>query len=477
MAVPQNPPPGGCGPRIALINGSFEEPVVDGMAILPDAAHSAPNAVPGWRTTASDGQIEIWHSGFQGVPADDGRQFAELNANMVSTLYQDLPTKPGTKLYWKLSHRGRQGPDTMALQIGPPDAPVEQQRMTDGTSAWGHYSGEYVVPPGQTITRFSFKSISAAGGNNSVGNFLDGIVFGTAPCVVVTKAAVPDGEVKIGDIITYRVNLRNEGGSPAQNVVLTDKIPTGTTYVPGTLRIVDGPGSGGKTDGPGDDQARLDPETGRVIFNLGAGATAGTGGTLPSTVDAPGGTTVEFRVRVDRASAGRQIENQAGATYDNTLGKDVEHLTSTSNATVTPVARAVELVLVKAADRVKATVGEAVTFHVSVTNTGPNDATGVTVTDRLPDGLVFLAAQPGAGSYNPATGVWDVGAMKVGTTQTLTLLAKVTKPGPLTNKATAVAIETDGPVTDQVTVCARPQCPCPPDGVGCRGGGGCGRSC
>ncbi|TXS72021.1 hypothetical protein EAO76_18495, partial [Streptomyces sp. sk2.1] len=32
------------------------------------------------------------------------------------------PTTPGTKLYWRLYHRGRQGEDTMALDIGAPGA-------------------------------------------------------------------------------------------------------------------------------------------------------------------------------------------------------------------------------------------------------------------------------------------------------------------------------------------------------------------
>lgn len=75
-----------------------------------------------------------------------GAQFAELNANQVSTLYQDLPSTPGTKLYWRLYHRGRQGDDTMALDIGAPGSPVEQRRFTDGTTAWGYYTGTYTVP-------------------------------------------------------------------------------------------------------------------------------------------------------------------------------------------------------------------------------------------------------------------------------------------------------------------------------------------
>ncbi|WP_222709581.1 hypothetical protein [Microbispora sp. CSR-4] len=105
------PNPASCPEQVALVNGGFERPVVTGTwASLPDASQSGPNAGPGWRTTATDHRIEIW-SPRMNVPAAEGAQFAELNANQVSTLYQDRPTTPGQKLYWRLSHRGRLGTD------------------------------------------------------------------------------------------------------------------------------------------------------------------------------------------------------------------------------------------------------------------------------------------------------------------------------------------------------------------------------
>ncbi|MGW1146486.1 DUF11 domain-containing protein, partial [Streptomyces sp. NPDC002454] len=232
--------------RVALINGSFEEPVVSGVEILPDSTQPRTRRVPGWTTTATDHQIELWRSGFQGVPAAHGSQFAELNAYQVSTLYQDLPTTPGTKLYWRLYHRGRAGTDVMALDIGAPGAAVQQRTFSDGNTAWGYYTGTYTVPTGQTLTRFAFRSVSSVGGP-SVGNFLDGVFFGTAPIVVLDKTVSPAGPVDAGSVLTYRVKAVNTGGDAAEALVLTDAVPAGTTYVPGSLRIVDGPGAGAKT--------------------------------------------------------------------------------------------------------------------------------------------------------------------------------------------------------------------------------------
>ncbi len=49
----------------------------------------------------------------------DGKQFAELNADEESTLYQYAETVGGNVYEWGLSHRGREGVDRMALIIGP----------------------------------------------------------------------------------------------------------------------------------------------------------------------------------------------------------------------------------------------------------------------------------------------------------------------------------------------------------------------
>ncbi|WP_199811736.1 isopeptide-forming domain-containing fimbrial protein [Streptomyces sp. NRRL S-340] len=449
--------------RVTLVNGSFEQPPVTGVEILPDASQTqAPKRVPGWLTTATDHMIELWHSGFNGVPAADGTQFAELNAYQVSTLYQDLPTTPGTKLYWRLYHRGRQGDDTMALDIGAPGSTVQQRRFTDGNTAWGYYTGTYTVPAGQTLTRFAFRSISAAGGNPSVGNFLDGIFFGTAPYVALDKTAIPAGPLDVGDVVTYRITAKNEGGGAAENLILTDLIPQGTTYLPGSLRIVDGPNAGAKSDAQGDDQAYYDAQANKVVFHLGNGATAGNGGSLPNTETLPTGTTVEYRATIDRASGGKQISNTATASYENRLGDTPEPLTSTSNEQVTQVKPAADLTVTKAADATTVTIGQTVTYRITVHNAGPNDATGVTVTDQLPDGLTFLSAD-GPGSYGSDTGQWTVGDLADGATATLVLRAKATKPGPISNTATATGNEKDPDTTnntDTVTACVEPAPSC-----------------
>jgi uncharacterized repeat protein (TIGR01451 family) len=64
--------------------------------------------------------------------------------------------------------------------------------------------------------------------------------------------------------------------------------------------------------------------------------------------------------------------------------------------------------------------GQGATFAITVMNNGPDNATGVKLTDLLPTGLTYLSDDSG-GSYNPTTGVWTVGGLDVGSKATLQL--------------------------------------------------------
>lgn len=122
---------------------------------------------------ASDKKIEVWKDGFLGVPAADGDYFLELNATEVASLYQEVVTIPGTVLKWSINHRGRRGEDTATISIGSCEDMIILETMKDGNDEWGTYTGTYIVPEGQTVTKFSLNSVESAGGNKSIGNLID----------------------------------------------------------------------------------------------------------------------------------------------------------------------------------------------------------------------------------------------------------------------------------------------------------------
>ncbi|THA69972.1 hypothetical protein E6P78_11070 [Streptomyces sp. A0958] len=68
------------------------------------------------------------------MPSAKGTQFAELNANRVSALCQDLPTTPGTKLYWRLypEEGATCVPDSPHI-IGCPNAGPQADESEPGT--------------------------------------------------------------------------------------------------------------------------------------------------------------------------------------------------------------------------------------------------------------------------------------------------------------------------------------------------------
>ncbi|MCM3548306.1 isopeptide-forming domain-containing fimbrial protein [Alkalihalobacillus clausii] len=325
-----------CAQPVALTNGSFEQGPTEGSYRAP--YFFLEDEVPGWQTT-DDSQgvkiIEIWNyerqypQGVINFPAPpDGVRYAELNAFDHGLLYQDVETTPGQTIKWRLSHMGRHGVDTMQLRIGqatddPYDTEIIEQ-MSDGNTAWGTYTGTYTVPAGQPVTRFGFEAVSTASGSLGAGNFLDDIFLGTEPCVEAEKTVSPEGEVSVGDELTYEVTVKNTGGDIAANAVFEDAIPEGTEYVPGSIKILTGPNAGDLTDADGDDAGHFDGD--KVFIQL---------GDLPNTTDLPGGITVQFKVKTLASHANDVVVNQANVKYKDLLAD--EEKTTDTNEVETPV--------------------------------------------------------------------------------------------------------------------------------------------
>ncbi|MCY7858338.1 isopeptide-forming domain-containing fimbrial protein [Bacillus sonorensis] len=392
-----------CPAPVALINGSFEQGPAKGSAGAP--YFFLESEVPGWKTTdnaSPTGQkvIEIWNhrqdypAGVKNYPAPpDGNRWAELNAYENGMLYQDVKTTPGQTIYWRLSHMGRGGVDTMQLRIGAATAnpydTVVQRKMSDGNTKWGTYTGAYTVPAGQTTTRFGFEAVSVASGSIGAGNFLDDIFLGTEPCVTANKTVSPQGEVHAGDELTYSVQVKNEGGDIASNANFSDLIPEGTEYVPGSLKLINGSTTKNLTDAADNDEGHFDGK--KVNAKL---------GNLPNTTQLPNGVTVQFKVKTKTDYAVTKVNNKAQINYNNLLTNKNEQ--TESNEVTTPIifnepkleSKKTASIQQKAAGNTDADhpeVGDTLLYTIQTRNTlEDSQVKNLVISDAIPEGLEYV---------------------------------------------------------------------------------------
>ena len=414
-----------CSSVTSLVNGGFETPVI------PDNSFARSNAT-GWQTGDPAG-VEIWHN-LMAIPAASGSQFAEINGNFADTLSQVVTTTPGQTLTWSLMHRGRSGVDGMTVALGPvSNEGVVQDNFADGNSAWGFHSGTYVVPAGQTQTKFSLVAVSSAGGDLSFGNFVDSIQLNNGPCLlstpVVTNVSRPGQTVAVGDEIKYTTTIVNQGGSTALAASFSPVIPVGTTYKPGSITV----GGVAKTDAAADDTASWNAGATKVTANIGTGATAAVGGSLVSGATA----TVTFNVIVTSTAVTGNLDFSTITTFADPLAPTWP-ITASPTTISTPFIGGPDVAVVVGTTPSPIT-GSATTYSwtFTVTNNGPGTAEDISVAVAIPTGLTLIATNPVIRTTNDAgtttaactgTGssrVCAVGDLAAGKSRTITVKGTV----------------------------------------------------
>ncbi|HLF96183.1 MAG TPA: DUF6701 domain-containing protein [Methylococcaceae bacterium] len=95
------------------------------------------------------------------------------------------------------------------------------------------------------------------------------------------------------------------------------------------------------------------------------------------------------------------------------------------------------LALAKSADKTTAYSGDAVVFTLTVQNSSSQTDTSLVVEDILPVGLSFASGSASSGSFDSATGLWNIPSLASGASATLTLTASIiaSAPATLTNTA------------------------------------------
>jgi uncharacterized repeat protein (TIGR01451 family) len=232
--------------------------------------------------------------------------------------------------------------------------------------------------------------------------------------VIKTDSADP---VQPGDSFSYSIAVTNAGPDDARNVTLSDTIPAALAV------------SG--------------------VTSSGTGACLVAVNTLACSIDpliAGAVWTVTVSVAVPPGTPSGTVTNTA--TVSGVGNTDLTNDSASQTTTIGGVTGVADLTVTKTVDDAAPHEGDAITYEVFVTNAGPDDATGVQVTDTLPAGLSIVSTSATQGSYHQATGVWDVGSLAVGETAGLQIRARVesgTAGTTITNRANVSAADQSDP--------------------------------
>jgi len=190
-----------------FFNGGFEQndprgPGTPSFQIFND------NAVDEWSSTTNE--IELWDDGFRNTPAYEGDVFAEMNANVAGTLFQEVCLISGETVEWFFAHRARPGgpninPQQAVLEVADLSGNLVQflaAQSTDIADGWQTNSGSTNFSGPTGIYRVQFRSTNPG----SFGNFIDALTLNISSFAVLSAATGQSFENDGNNIPSVTIN-------------------------------------------------------------------------------------------------------------------------------------------------------------------------------------------------------------------------------------------------------------------------------
>lgn len=219
-----------------------------------------------------------------------------------------------------------------------------------------------------------------------------------------------------GTAHTYIITVTNNGPGAATGATVSDTIPSELTNVTWTCSA-----------------------------SAGSSCTASGNGNINDTVDLQNGGTATYHVNSDiLPNVTGTLSNTATVTpAQDTVDPDPENNSDTDNTELTP---RTDLRVEKVDDPDPVVAGENLTYTITVTNDGPSNATGVTLTDTLPAGLTYISAVPEQGTCDASVSC-ALGDMAVGSSVDVVIMvtvqSSVAPNSIIENTAVATGTESD----------------------------------
>ncbi len=240
--------------------------------------------------------------------------------------------------------------------------------------------------------------------------------------VALSKTAQAS-EVGTGDTLTYEIEVTNVGNEDVENITVTDTLPDHTSFVSAS-------GGGSHDDG----------EVTWTGIDLDAGSGPGTSITLTVTVEVDDTVPAGVDTLTNSATVDAPGDTNP-ANDDDTAEVDLD------------AAPVLTLTKTDDADGGLVAPGDTLVYTLTIANVGDQGATGIVVTDDLPDGVTFVSASDG-GSHSAGVVTWTLAdQLAAGDDFELTLTVTVNDPLPadtdeLVNNA---EVTDDGENSDEPT--------------------------
>ena len=229
--------------------------------------------------------------------------------------------------------------------------------------------------------------------------------------LIVTIADAPD-PVPSAQSLSYNLSVQNAGPATAADVVVTEQLPAGVTFVSASAGCVEAAGLVTCT-----------------IGSLNSGASVGENVvvTAPAGPAALSATAAVFTTSPDTNAANDSDAEDTAVLAPAAPG-------SSADLAVT---------LTDAPDPLD--VGDALTYTLGVSNAGPDDATTTVLTFTLPAGVAFTSATPAQGTCSAAAGVvtCNLGTVASGASTSVSVVVSAAADGTLVAGAAVAAAETD----------------------------------
>ncbi|WP_406534825.1 Cna B-type domain-containing protein, partial [Methanobrevibacter sp.] len=214
-------------------------------------------------------------------------------------------------------------------------------------------------------------------------------------CDLEIKKLVNASNVYVNDLVEWRIVIKNNGPSAAENVIVKDTLPDGLVVISSSKDY--------ERDGYD------------LIWNIG---------------ELQSNETI-YIVLVTQVQKEGQIDNFV--TVNTTTNEsDYDNNKANNTTYVNPIC---DLAISKVVNASNIYVNECVSWNITVINYGPSTAMDVVVKDTLPEGIEILSANPSAGTFDKETRIWKIGNLDQNTPVYLILVTKILTEGSITNIA------------------------------------------